>query len=222
VSDLELQHRLGYRFNDSGWLEMALTHRSAPGASNERLEFLGDGALNFVIADELFRDRAQSPEGELSRLRASLVNKNSLVEIARSVGLGDCIRLGTGELKSGGHRRDSILADAVESVLGAIYRDGGFAAVQEVIRGLYADRLADLPNPQDLKDAKTRLQEQLQGDGRPVPEYRVLGVEGQDHAQTFEVECRLTDRDQVIQGRAGSRRHAEQAAAAAMIEALQG
>jgi ribonuclease-3 len=217
-----LQQRLHYRFADLDLLERALTHRSVGGGNNERLEFLGDGVLNFVIAEEVFRRRPVATEGELSRLRANLVNKPSLASLARDLGLGEQVRLGTGELKSGGHRRDSILADGLEAIFGAVYLDGGFAAAQEVITRVYRDRLADLPDLDQLKDPKTRLQEHLQAGGMPLPDYEVVEVTGQAHAQVFRVSCRIADVEAVTLGEAGSRRKAEQAAAHAMLQRLAG
>jgi ribonuclease-3 len=217
-----LQQRLHYRFADLDLLERALTHRSVGGGNNERLEFLGDGVLNFVIAEEVFRRRPVATEGELSRLRANLVNKPSLASLARDLGLGEQVRLGTGELKSGGHRRDSILADGLEAIFGAVYLDGGFAAAQEVITRVYRDRLADLPDLDQLKDPKTRLQEHLQAGGMPLPDYEVVEVTGQAHAQVFRVSCRIADVEAVTLGEAGSRRKAEQAAAQAMLQRLAG
>lgn len=217
-----LQGQIDYRFTDLGLLQRALTHRSLGGVNNERLEFLGDGVLNFVIAEEVFHRRPEASEGELSRLRANLVNKPSLASLARDLGLGEQVRLGTGELKSGGHRRDSILADGLEAIFGAVYLDGGFAPAREVITRLYRDRLADLPELDQLKDPKTRLQEHLQAIRLPLPEYEVIDVSGQAHAQTFRVSCRIADIDATTTGEAGSRRKAEQSAASAMLERLSG
>ncbi|MBK1726476.1 ribonuclease III [Halorhodospira neutriphila] len=218
MSDLEeLQGSLGYRFHDPGRLQEALTHRSASSRHNERMEFLGDSVLNFVIADAIFRRRPGDSEGALSRLRASLVNRSSLAEIARQIGLGRHLRLGGGELKSGGHRRDSILADALEAVFGAVYLDSDFATAAATITGLYHARLESLPSEGVLKDPKTRLQEALQSIHRPLPAYRVLETQGQAHHQSFRVECRLGDSELATVGEAGSRRQAEQQAAAAML-----
>ncbi len=217
----ELQRNLGYRFAQEELLTRALTHRSATGPNNERLEFLGDSVLNFVIADEVFHRRVEAREGELSRLRASLVNKESLARLAKTLGLGEHVRLGGGELKTGGHRRESILADALEAVFGAVYLDGGFAACREVISALYSDRLANLPSPRQLKDPKTRLQEHLQSRRLSLPEYRVLDVRGRAHDQTFRVECRVGELEAVSEGVAGSRRNAEQQAAENMLAHLE-
>ncbi len=216
-----LQEKLGYRFSEPMLLVRALTHRSACGPNNERLEFLGDSVLNFVVAAEVFTRRKQAREGELSRLRAKLVNQTSLADIARELALGEALRLGGGEMKAGGQRRDSILSDTLEAVVGAIYLDAGFATCREVIRRLYGNRLRELPGIQELKDPKTRLQEYLQSIRLPLPEYRVLEIAGRAHAQTFRVECRITGLETVTCGLANSRRQAEQKAAASMLQRLE-
>lgn len=216
-----LQEILGYRFSQPALLVRALTHRSASGPNNERLEFLGDSVLNFVVAADVFARREQAREGELSRLRANLVNQSSLAEIAREIALGDCLRLGSGEMKTGGHRRDSILSDTLEAVFGAIYLDAGFETCREVIRRLYGERLRDLPGIRQLKDPKTRLQEHLQSIRLPLPEYRVLEIAGRAHAQTFRVECRITGLEMATSGTASSRRQAEQKAAESMLALLE-
>lgn len=215
-----LQEILGYRFSEPALLARALTHRSASAANNERLEFLGDSVLNFVVAAEIFSRRAQAQEGELSRLRANLVNQASLADIAREIALGDFLRLGSGELKAGGQRRDSILSDTLEAIVGAVYLDAGFDICRKTIQCLYGNRLRELPNVQELKDPKTRLQEHLQSIRLPLPEYHVLEVGGQAHAQTFRVECRIIELDAVTNGLANSRRQAEQKAATAMLQQL--
>ena len=210
--------RLDYSFNDANLLDEALTHRSLGSRNNERLEFLGDGILNFVIADALFRQRPDLREGDLSRLRASLVNGETLAEIARDLNLGDCIKLGAGELKSGGFRRSSILADAVESILGAVYCDSGFDACQTLILKLFDDKLKNLPDKDSLKDPKTRLQELLQSRRLSIPIYDVLSVSGKAHAQVFMVRCSIDEIDCVTQAAGGSRRKAEQLAAEAAYQ----
>jgi ribonuclease-3 len=217
----KLEQRLDYHFRDDELLAEALTHRSAQSRNNERLEFLGDSALNFVIADELFRRCPQESEGTLSRLRASLVNRTSLAELARDLQLGDYLRLGSGEIKSGGHRRESILADTLEAVIGAAYLDSGFEACRALICGLYQQRLKQLPAISDLKDAKTRLQEYLQGQKQPLPSYIVLEVSGKAHDQHFKVECVVSGVGMKAEGQAGNRRQAEQQAAEAMLLQLQ-
>lgn len=216
----KLEHSLGYRFRDAELLAEALTHRSASSRNNERLEFLGDGILNFTIADALYRLCPDHSEGALSRLRASLVNRPTLAELARELELGGYLRLGGGEMKSGGHRRDSILADALEAVLGAVYLDAGFEACRDLISRLYAQRLESLPAEAELRDPKTRLQEYLQGLRRPLPQYQVLEVTGKAHDQQFLVRCEVEGEDDFTEGLAGSRRQAEQRAAQAMLERL--
>ncbi len=222
MSDLgELANRIGWAFEDEQLLQQAVTHRSAAGANNERLEFLGDAILNFVIAAEIFDRRPDLREGELSRLRASLVNKNALAAIARDIDLGPFIVLGGGELKTGGQRRDSILADALEALIGAVYLDGGYSAGQALIQRLYHDQLADLPNRQAQKDAKTRLQEYLQARQLELPVYTLEETSGRAHAQTFRVTARCQPLDRVGEGTAGNRRQAEQAAAEDLLSQLQ-
>lgn len=216
----KLQRSLGYRFASEDLLAEALTHRSASPRNNERLEFLGDSILNFVIADELFQRCPRDSEGTLSRLRASLVNRPSLAELARELELGRYLQLGSGELKSGGHRRDSILADTLEAVFGAVYLDAGFPTCRELIVRLYARRLESLPTAAELKDPKTRLQEHLQGLRRPLPQYHVLDVAGKAHDQIFRVQCQVDGAPSVTEGVANSRRQAEQQAAEAMLALL--
>ncbi len=209
-----LQDNLGYRFADRSLLERALTHRSLGAENNERLEFLGDAVLSFLVAEALHGQDVAAPEGRLTRLRASLVCRETLAEMARDVEIGPCLRLGGGELKSGGRDRDSILADAFEALVGAVYLDGHFDACRTVVADLFAGRLARALAGDSLKDAKTRLQEILQARGEPLPVYRVTGVDGADHAQRFTVECALDDLGIVTVGTGRSRRGAEQSAAA--------
>ncbi|MEK6749112.1 MAG: ribonuclease III, partial [Pseudomonadota bacterium] len=208
-----LQKALGYRFQQADALELALTHRSSSSYHNERLEFLGDSVLNFVITDALYEQFATATEGELSRLRARLVKRETLAELARTLELGDLMRLGGGELKSGGFRRDSILADGMEALLGAIYKDGGIDAVRPVIKALYAQRLAQIDLTQPMKDPKTLVQEYLQARGHSVPEYTVVEVKGEVHDQHFTVECHIVALDIKTLGLGTSRRRAEQHAA---------
>jgi len=208
-----LQNRLQYHFSSTGLIEQALTHRSAGSANNERLEFLGDSILNCVIAIALFERFGAVREGEMSRLRANLVRQESLYRISRDLDLGNVLRLGEGELKSGGERRPSILADALEAVIGAVYLDGGFEAAKHVISGLYADQLAQIDPLQSGKDAKTSLQEWLQGHRFPLPLYELVTIRGEAHAQEFEVECRVSEPPLVTTGMGPSRRAAEQNAA---------
>lgn len=221
ASDDVLLRKLDYRFRDISLLLAALTHRSAGDANNERLEFLGDAILGVVIAEALYTRYPAASEGELSRLRASLVRKQTLAELARDLELGDFLRLGSGELKSGGFRRDSILADALEAIFGAVYQDSGFAACRSLILALYTERLENLPDDAAaLKDPKTQLQEYLQGRGLELPTYTVLSVYGEAHAQTFQVECCVSSLEQCMRGTGSSRRRAEQQAAQKMLQAL--
>ncbi len=208
-----LSKTLGYAFADDQLLEAALTHRSAAASNNERLEYLGDAVLGLVIAEAVFQRRAEASEGELSRLRASLVRGRTLAQIGADLVLGDYLHLGPGELKSGGYRRGSILADALEAVIGAIYLDGGFDPARRCILRLYEDRLANLPQVADLKDAKTRLQELLQGRGVGLPVYSVSEVTGEAHAQRFTVLCDVAQLQVRVTGEGSSRRRAEQDAA---------
>lgn len=216
-----LTQALGYSFTERALLERALTHRSVGSRHNERLEFLGDSVLSFVIASELFHRFPQASEGNLSRMRASLVKGETLAEIARELALGDYLKLGSGELKSGGFRRDSILADAFEAVIGAVYLDGGEAAARELVLRFFAARL-DTCQPAALKDPKTRLQEHLQARGEALPEYHVAQIRGQAHNQLFIVECRVPGLEAPVTGEGSSRRKAEQAAAEQALEHLQG
>jgi ribonuclease-3 len=212
--------RLGYRFRDPALLEAALTHRSASRTNYERLEFLGDSVLNFVVALLAFRAFPAAPEGDLSRYRAALVSAPSLAAVAAALDLGDQLRLGSGELKSGGFRRDSILADSLEAVLGAIYLDGGLESAQDVVARLLGARLNDLPAAEALKDPKTRLQEALQSRGMALPRYALEEVGGEPHEQWFVASCEAADLQLRASGRGSSRRKAEQEAAQRVLEAL--
>ncbi len=214
------QRQLGYRFRDPEFLDRALTHRSAGGRHNERLEFLGDAILGFFMAEALHRALPDADEGHLSRLRASLVRRETLAELAQDLKLGEQIRLGPGELKSGGYRRASILADALEAIIGAIYLDGDLPAARDVLGRLFEARLRNLPPPDALKDPKTRLQEYLQGRSLPLPVYTVTGVEGEQHRQTFTVCCEIGELDARTTGRGTSRRRAEQTAAEDMLDRI--
>ncbi|MCL4316286.1 MAG: ribonuclease III [Gammaproteobacteria bacterium] len=215
-----LCRELGYRFTETRLLEDALTHRSAGGANYERLEFLGDAVLNFVIAAELYQRYPQAMEGDLSRLRASLVRRETLAQIAHSLRLGAYLTLGYGEKKSGGHRRESTLEDALEAVIGAIYLDGGLEPCRKVLQALYQARLSEMPEAVTLKDPKTRLQEYLQSRKMPPPQYSVVQVSGEAHAQTFRIECSAPGL-QPTQGVGSSRRKAEQDAAQKALELLE-
>ncbi len=217
----KLERSLDHTFADQDLLQQALTHRSAGSRNNERLEFLGDAILGSVIAAELYRRYPGAKEGELSRLRANLVRRESLAEVAHSLALGQYLTLGAGERKSGGHQRDSILADAVEALLGAIFLDSDFSVCQRVILGLFAARLDSLADVASLKDAKTRLQEYLQSRHQPLPEYIVTDVAGEAHAQFFKVECVAKGADLPPgKGQGSSRRQAEQSAAEDMLALL--
>ncbi len=214
-----LQQRLGYRFSDPDLLRQALTHRSFGQPNNERLEFLGDSVLNCTVAALLFEQFATIDEGDLSRSRANLVKQQSLYEIAQRIELSQYLLLGEGELRSGGFRRPSILGDTLEAVFGAVFLDGGFGAARTVIAGLYSPILRNV-DPRTLgKDAKTLLQEYLQGRRIPLPVYAVVATHGAAHSQTFEVECAIPKLDIRVLGGGGSRRAAEQAAAKLALEA---
>jgi ribonuclease III len=215
-----VRERLGYQPRDLALFRAALTHRSASGANNERLEFLGDAVLNLLIAHRLYEAFPRATEGELSRLRARLVSREPLAEIALSLGVGDTLQLGSGELRSGGFRRQSILADALEALLGAVFLDGALEAVEPLVTQLFAGRIAALPDPEALKDAKTRLQEHLQSRSLTLPRYAILGVEGEDHAQIFRVSCEVPGLALRVEGAGSSRRRAEQQAAARMLDAI--
>jgi len=217
-----VKKQFGHTFTESGLLVEALTHRSAEGANNERMEFLGDAVLDLVVSDILYRRRPQASEGELSRLRASLVKGATLAELADSLGISDHLVLGAGEKKSGGHRRGSIMAGALEAIFGAVYLDAGFAAADRVVRRVFEPLTAELPDLEDLKDAKTRLQELVQAEGRPLPVYELEHVSGKAHRQVFEVSCRLDSDELYTVGKGLTRRDAEQQAAARMLDRLAG
>ncbi|MDD2885333.1 MAG: ribonuclease III [Dechloromonas sp.] len=215
-----LADRLGHSFANLALLRTALTHRSYGTPNNERLEFLGDGILDFVIAALLYERFTDLPEGDLSRLRANLVRQDTLHELANLLEIGSFLRLGEGEMKSGGATRPSILADALEALFGAIYLDGGFAAAERVIALLYADLLAALKPGQFQKDAKTRLQEWLQGRKKALPRYSLLETSGAAHAQRFVVACEIDYPPLRTTGAGASRRIAEQCAAEQALKAL--
>lgn len=217
---LSVAQRLGHEFSDLKLLRTALTHRSFGTPNNERLEFLGDGILDCVIAAALFHRFPDLPEGDLSRLRANLVRQDALHQLAISLKIGDCLRLGEGELKSGGAQRPSILADALEALLGAIYLDAGFDAAYTVIANLYQPLLDELKPGQVQKDAKTSLQEWLQGRKRPVPRYLLLEATGAAHEQRFEVACEIDNPPLRTIGHGASRRIAEQVAADKALKEL--
>lgn len=221
-ADGRLQARLGYVFNDPGLLDQALTHRSLGSRNNERLEFLGDAILGFVVAELLYRAEPEAHEGRLTRLRAHLVRRETLAAIARDLDLGEALRLGPGELKSGGRGRDSILADAWEAIIGAIFLDAGLSQCRGVLEALYRDRLVQAAREVGLKDPKTRLQEALQGRGHDLPRYTVVNLEGAPHDQSFTVECTAEGIPDPVTGFGSSRRKAEQAAAHKALEVLDG
>jgi ribonuclease III len=211
---------LGYEARDAGLFRAAFTHRSAPGPNNERLEFLGDAVLNLVVAHHLYAAFPEASEGDLSRLRARIVSAEPLAEVAASLKLGEALQLGSGELKTGGFRRQSILADAFEAVCGALYLDCGLAVAGEIIARLLEPRIEALPAPHELKDAKTRLQESLQSRGITLPRYRVERVEGEAHAQIFHVSCEVPALRLSAAGSGSSRRRAEQEAAERILSAM--
>ena len=216
----ELNKKLGYVFRDAALLARALTHRSRSSRNYERLEFLGDSILSFVVADVLYDRFPQLSEGELTRLRATLVRRETLAKLARELDLGDCLDLGSGELKSGGFDRDSILADGLEAVFGAVYKDGGIDAVRDVVLRRYQSVLDRIDPGSILKDPKTRLQEFLQRQSMATPVYSVLEVSGEPHLQHFVVECRVSGLTEAVRGEGSSRRYAEQAAATRACELL--
>lgn len=216
----ELTKQLGYAFHDATLLARALTHRSHGNQNYERLEFLGDSILSFIIADVLYDRFPQLSEGELTRLRATLVRRETLATLARELDLGDCLELGSGELKSGGFDRDSILADALEAVFGAVYKDGGIEAARDVVLRRYRPILDSIDPNSILKDPKTRLQEFLQRKSLATPIYSVLELSGEPHQQRFVVECRVPGLTEAVRGEGSSRRYAEQAAATRACELL--
>lgn len=216
-----LQQRLGHTFTQTELLQQALTHRSHSSLHNERLEFLGDSVLNCAVAALLFERYSKIDEGDLSRVRANLVKQQTLYEIAQRMELSQCLRLGEGELKSGGFRRPSILADTLEALLGAIFLDAGFEAAHKVIRNLYMPILEDVDPATLGKDAKTLLQEYLQAKKIALPQYNVVATHGAAHSQEFEVECAVPKLNIQVFGSGGSRRAAEQAAAKSALEAVQ-
>ena len=215
-----LTKKIGYQFKDDSLLLQALTHRSAKGQHNERLEFLGDSILGFVIAEALFEQFPKHDEGDLTRMRSSLVKGVTLAEIARDFDLGECLILGPGELKSGGHRRESILEDAIEAIIGAIYLDSDINKCKELILLWFSKRLRVIKPGNEQKDPKTRLQEYLQGRKIPLPNYDVIDTTGQSHNQQFTVRCVAEVIDQEVIAKGTSRRKAEQAAAEQILELI--
>lgn len=205
-----LQKKLGYQFETLDYLTQALTHRSAASKNNERLEFLGDSILNFTIGKALYDKFPKADEGELSRMRAALVREQTLAVIARQFELGEYLKLGAGELKSGGFRRESILSDCVEAIIAAIYLDKGMEPAMERIYAWYETFLAEITPGEAQKDPKTRLQEFLQGRKLPLPEYEVIDIKGEAHNQTFKVTCKVQGIEEIFTGQGTSRRKAEQ------------
>jgi len=215
-----LEKKIGYQFSNHTYLENALTHRSADKHHYERLEFLGDAILNFVISEELYTSYPEATEGELSRLRAHLVKGDTLAELALTLQLSDYLRLGSGELKSGGFRRKSILADVMESIMGAIFLDGGIEPVRQFILAIYQQKLSGVDINRNLKDPKTRLQEFMQAMGQPLPEYEIIATAGKAHKQTFSVACQVSLLTESVTATGTSRRKAEQAAANKVLQQL--
>ena len=215
-----LETRLGYHFVEADLLKRAITHRSAASRHNERLEFLGDSILSLVIAEALYHRFPEVSEGDMSRMRATLVREKTLAELAREFDLGEYLILGPGELKSGGFRRESILADTVEAIIGAIYLDAGMDAIRDLLLHWYAQRLEEIRPGVEQKDPKTRLQELLQGRRKPLPSYAVVRVKGEAHNQEFTVQCEIDGLQEAIVGIGSSRRKAEQAAAEKALEQL--
>ncbi|MDO9480468.1 MAG: ribonuclease III [Hydrogenophaga sp.] len=217
---LALQKRLNHHFANPRLLERALTHRSFTSDHNERLEFLGDSVLNLAVSGLLFEKLSQLPEGDLSRVRANLVKQDTLFKMASTLGLSACLRLGDGEKRSGGHKRPSILADALEAIIGAVYLDAGFEVAAALVHRLYSGVELNAQMSAMGKDPKTELQEWLQARKMKLPAYRVVATLGEAHKQTFDVECTITETGRSERGIGASRRAGEQAAAAAMLQHL--
>ncbi len=215
-----LQRSLGYEFKSISLLSHALTHKSAHHKNNERFEFLGDAILNFVVADLLFIQFTGATEGELTRARASLVNKSSLYQVALGLSLSDYLNLGIGEQRSGGHRRESILADTLEAIICAIYLDSDFLTTRKIVEQLFMPKIALLKPQDQIKDPKTQLQEWLQGLKRTLPKYEIVSMIGEPHAQTFVVSCEVEGVLDIAQGVGPSRKIAEQIAARKMLEIM--
>ncbi len=216
----QLIRKIGYDFSDKSLIDRALTHRSAGSTNNERMEFLGDSILGFVIADEIFKNLTNADEGDMSRLRSSLVKGVTLAKIAKEINLGNYLLLGPGELRSGGQSRDSILADALEAIFAAIYLDGGYKAARRIILDLYNKRLENISTTKLLKDPKTRLQEYLQAKKYKLPEYSVIDITGEQHDQSFTIKCVIDDLDLNAIAVGSTRRQAEQKAADKLLQEL--
>ncbi len=222
MSRASLERLLGPDLVGDALVEEALTHRSAARRHNERLEFLGDAVLELVVSEFLYRRFPTADEGDLSRLRAHLVRKETLAALSRELDLGAHVHLGPGERKSGGHRRDTILADALEALIGAVYLRGGLAAAREFVLALWRPRLEALPDAGSLKDPKTRLQELLQARRLPLPEYELLEVRGAEHERSFHVACRVPGGGMEAEAWGSSRKRAEQSCAAALLHRIEG
>ena len=222
MSQIGLARLLGHDFKNESLLVQALTHRSHGSLNNERLEFLGDGVLNFIIANQLYHRFPKLPEGDLSRLRAHLVKEPTLSSISLSLNIGDALRLGEGELKSGGWRRPSVLADALEAIVGAVFLDAGFDAAEMLVARLFNDLLNQIDPKSIGKDPKSLLQEYLQSKKLDIPEYKVLAIEGEAHCQSFQVECTIPKLNITTQGEGTSRRVAEQQAAEVAYQLILG
>jgi ribonuclease-3 len=216
-----LSRKIGYEFSDITIFDKALTHRSAGGVNNERMEFLGDSILGFIIADVLYAKLGRANEGDMSRLRSNLVKGETLAEIAKGINLGKYLRLGPGEYRSGGHSRTSILADGLEAVIAAVYLDGGLDSARNVITKLYQDRIENITTKNNLKDPKTRLQEHLQARHLNLPTYTVLEVTGEQHNQHFIIKCDVGDLSLQTIADGPSRRKAEQQAAEQILNELE-
>ncbi|WP_047541576.1 ribonuclease III [Methylotenera versatilis] len=215
-----LASRLGYQFKNAALLAQALTHRSFSANNNERLEFLGDGALNFIIANQLYNRFNKLPEGDLSRLRAQLVKESTLCEIAISLNVGESLKLGEGEMKSAGWKRPSILADALEAIVGAVYIDGGHLAAEALVLQLFSEKISQIDPKIIDKDAKSQLQEYLQAKKIALPDYNVVLIEGEAHAQTFKIACNIQALNINTVGEGTSRRNAEQQAAQLALDKI--
>jgi ribonuclease-3 len=217
----QLQDRLQYQFSDQTLLTLALSHRSCGSKNNERLEFLGDAVLGLIVSNFLFQRFPEAREGDLSRIRSQIVRAESLAEVARSLDLGPELLLGQGEMKSGGHRRDSILGDTVEALIGAIYLDKGMSAAEQSVVNWFADKLNAVTLDTPVKDPKTALQEWLQARGKPLPEYVVVKTQGEDHSRLFTIGCKIASIESAAEATASSRRKAEQLVAEQLLKQLE-
>lgn len=217
----QLQKRLGYQFIDPDLLILALSHRSVAAENNERLEFLGDSILGLVVTDFLYREFPQAREGDLSRMRSHIVRGESLAEVAKQLALGPDLLLGSGEMKSGGHRRDSILGDTVEALIGAVYLDRGIEAAREIVTAWFKSFFDSALQAQPVKDAKTALQEWLQHGNKPLPDYQLVSTGGEAHSRLFTVSCKIAAVEAAMTATASSRRRAEQMVAEQLLEEVE-